>query len=258
MSANYDLICTEYESLRNREFYRRIAGNLSEAMNPLPGQRGLDVACGTGFSTEVLVERFPHVHWSAVDRSSRMIELARAKPALKDVAFAAGQAEELPYADQSMDWVTCNFGLHWFSRTFASETARVLKPGGRLVASVPLLNPRAKTSVNRLLRQALLELRRRPVGVAAGFSEPMLREWFADAASIASLEVEEDFASIDEVIFVLQSRGSLDAIFGSAAWEGARLLSSQASGTTKAPEPLVLHWKVGILSVTFDGLNPSR
>src|SRR4051794_15443621 len=95
------------------------------------GDRVLDVATGTGDLAVELRSRGAEV--VGLDFSERMLELAREKA--PDVHFEAGNALELPYADDEFDAVTVGFGARNFEdlRAGLSEMARVTRPGGRVV-----------------------------------------------------------------------------------------------------------------------------
>lgn len=89
-----------------------------------------EAGCGSGQATRDLAARFAHVH--ASDPSAAQI--ARA-PALGNVTFAVEPAERCGLPDASADAVCVAQALHWFERAaFFAECARVLKPGGVLVA----------------------------------------------------------------------------------------------------------------------------
>ncbi len=70
-------------------------------------KRILEVGCGVGAQTEILLKRFPHLHVQGMDASSIQIEQARKKlaPLIKSgrVSFDLGNALELPYPENSFD-----------------------------------------------------------------------------------------------------------------------------------------------------------
>ena len=102
-----------------------------------PGQRVLDVACGTGALTEAACERVgPEGSVAALDANAQMLAVARRKPL--DVAWHEGRAEALPFADASFDAVVSQFGLMFFDDRVQAlrEMMRVLRPGGRLAVAV--------------------------------------------------------------------------------------------------------------------------
>ena len=89
-----------------------------------------EAGCGSGQATRDLAARFAHVR--ATDPSAAQIAQA---PAIGNVAFAVEPAERCGLPDASADAVCVAQALHWFDRdAFFAEAARVLKPGGVLVA----------------------------------------------------------------------------------------------------------------------------
>lgn len=101
------------------------------AVDPKPGERILDVAAGTGTSSAALARTGAHV--VALDFSAGMVEEGRRRqPKLE---FVVGDAEKLPFDDDSFDAVTISFGLRNVEhpKIALAEMYRVLKPGGRLV-----------------------------------------------------------------------------------------------------------------------------
>ena len=107
---------------------------LLDAAEAGPGCRLLDVACGSGVVATAALARGADA--AGVDFSPAM--LAEARRRLPGVEFHEADAEALPMASDSVDAVVSNFGLHHFpfpSRALA-EARRVLRPGGRLAATV--------------------------------------------------------------------------------------------------------------------------
>jgi ubiquinone/menaquinone biosynthesis C-methylase UbiE len=95
----------------------------------------VDVGCGTGISTFVLMEALPETcRVIGVEPNADMrAEAARAAPAGRDVSFVAGSAQAIPVADSRAALVTAGQAMHWFDRpAFYAEAARILAPGGLL------------------------------------------------------------------------------------------------------------------------------
>lgn len=105
-----------------------------ERLNITPGMRVLDVACGTGNLALPAARAGAEV--VGIDIAPNLIEQAiiNAEAEALQVKFEVGDAEALPYADNSFDVVMTMFGAMFAPRPelIASELLRVCKPGGRI------------------------------------------------------------------------------------------------------------------------------
>lgn len=110
---------------------RRWRRDVIEAVDPQPGERVLDLAAGTGTSSQPFADRGAQV--VPCDFSIGM--LAVGKQNRPDLPFTAGDGTRLPFADDTFDAVTISFGLRNIVDPAAglAEMHRVTRPGGRLV-----------------------------------------------------------------------------------------------------------------------------
>lgn len=122
----YDARWSAYVEATTRETLNRL--------HPKPGQRLLDVGCGTGALLEALDTAFPDVEAVGIDPSGEMLGIARRRLADR-IRLEAAWAEALPFHADSFDVVvSCNAFHYWrHPATALDEIARVLKPEGRLV-----------------------------------------------------------------------------------------------------------------------------
>ena len=128
-----------------REIDRRfepIIGHILTRAELHPGQRVLDLGTGTGSLALTGAPRVaPGGRVIGFDISPEMLALAReraSRAGLGNVSFAEGRAEAIPADDSSQDTVLASLSLMYvIDRAAATrEIARVLRPGGRLVAAV--------------------------------------------------------------------------------------------------------------------------
>lgn len=111
---------------------------LVSAVAPRAGQRVLDVATGTGMVAAELLAR-ADCTVVGIDQSAAMLEGARQRFATARqgrVELIEGQAEALPFADESFDALTFTYLLRYVDDPGATvrELARVVRPGGRVAS----------------------------------------------------------------------------------------------------------------------------
>jgi len=116
-----------------QEWTHRVA----DAADIRPGQRVLDVACGTGVLTRTAAARVgPGGSVVGLDINRGMLSVAaRIAP---EIEWRQAAAESLPFEDRSFDAVISQFGLMFFTDREAAlrEMVRVLMPGGHLAVAV--------------------------------------------------------------------------------------------------------------------------
>lgn len=137
--ADYDSFARAYSdenetSLLNAWYARPAMVDLA---GDVGGMRVLDAGCGSGPLAAALLDRGALV--SGFDLSPAMVALARERLGEEADLQVADLGEPLPYDDATFDVVVCSLALHYVKDWAPplQELRRVLRPGGRLVVSVP-------------------------------------------------------------------------------------------------------------------------
>jgi len=127
VARRYDLTNDVLSMGQDRRWRREVLS----AVDPKPGEHVLDLAAGTGTSSEPFRERGAVV--VPCDFSVGMLQEGKRK--LPHLPFTAGDGTQLPFADDTFDAVTISFGLRNIVDPDAGlrEMLRVTRPGGRLV-----------------------------------------------------------------------------------------------------------------------------
>jgi ubiquinone/menaquinone biosynthesis C-methylase UbiE len=119
---------------------RPLASDLMDAASLQPGERVLDVACGTGVVTRLANDQVgPTGAVAGLDLNPGMLAVARSVvPADSRITWYESSAESMPVDDGAFDVVLCQLGLQFMNDKPAAlgEMYRVLAPGGRLLVSV--------------------------------------------------------------------------------------------------------------------------
>jgi SAM-dependent methyltransferase len=111
-----------------------VAEDLVRAANPAPGERVLDIACGSGNVALIAARRYCEV--TGIDIATNLIDRARARAAANGLAIdmRVGDAQALPFEDARFDVVISAFGVIFApdQPRAAAEALRVCRPGGRI------------------------------------------------------------------------------------------------------------------------------
>ena len=130
-----------YERYLAPVFFDPWARRLLSLAGVRPGERVLDVACGTGSVARRAAERVgPRGSVTGLDLNEGMLAVARRTSTAAPIAieWRQGDAAELPFADGAFDLVTCQQALQFMPerRKALLEMRRVLAPGGRAALAV--------------------------------------------------------------------------------------------------------------------------
>ncbi|MFZ0412121.1 MAG: ubiquinone/menaquinone biosynthesis methyltransferase [Candidatus Acidiferrales bacterium] len=129
IAPRYDFVTRIFSYGMDRRWKR-----LGVADAALPSDaRVLDLACGTGDFSQIVLRRLPHARPIALDLTERMLHEARAR-GLRDAVCA--DATSLPFPPATFDAVFVGYGLRNFPSLDAAlrEISRVTRPGGLMVS----------------------------------------------------------------------------------------------------------------------------
>ena len=112
------------------QLYHRVATQVD-----LAGKRVLEVSCGHGGGASYLMRTLGPVSYTGLDLNPVGLDFCRRKHQLPGLDFVEGNAEELPFPDQSFDAVINIEASHCYPRLprFLNEVSRVLRPGGHFL-----------------------------------------------------------------------------------------------------------------------------
>jgi ubiquinone/menaquinone biosynthesis C-methylase UbiE len=171
--------------------------DLIERVGLQPGERVLDVACGTGIVSRLAARRVGHFgNVTGVDVNPDMLEVARKVSAYFDPAieFVEGTAEDIALPSSHFDAVLCQQALMFFSdrKKALKEMHRVLKPNGRIA-----LNVWRSEQFNPVYRDLIVALEK---------------------------HVGADVAAVMRSPFIIKSVGEMRSLFEQAAFRDVRVV----------------------------------
>lgn len=128
ISKNYDFL-NNIISFFTHKFIKKSAVKMLKISN----SSVLDLCCGSGDICFLIKKLYPNSKVTGLDFSSSMLKIAKEK--VKDVDFIEGDVLNLPFLDNSFDFITISFGLRNIpnKKRALEEILRVLKPNGRLL-----------------------------------------------------------------------------------------------------------------------------
>jgi demethylmenaquinone methyltransferase/2-methoxy-6-polyprenyl-1,4-benzoquinol methylase len=205
VSAMFDKVADRYDVLNDAlslGLDRRWRQVVARAVGASPGQLVLDLAAGTGTSSRAFTAS--GARCVACDFSLGMLQVGKRRPA-GPVAFVAGDAVRLPFADGAFDAVTISFGLRNVVDTGAAlaELRRVTRPGGRLVVC----------EFSRL----------RPAALDALYGQYLARVLPAVAGRLSANAAAYDY--LGESIRAWPGQRELAGLITAAGWTGTRWLN---------------------------------
>jgi demethylmenaquinone methyltransferase/2-methoxy-6-polyprenyl-1,4-benzoquinol methylase len=135
IARRYDFI-NDLQSFGLHRLWKRRVAKLAQIKN---GDRALDLCCGTGDISFALAQRGAET--TGLDFSPQMLEVAESRQqrnsqsAIRNLKFIQGDAQQLPFPENSFDIVTVGYGLRNLTswERGLDEMFRVAKPGARLI-----------------------------------------------------------------------------------------------------------------------------
>jgi SAM-dependent methyltransferase len=131
-------IAAIYDDFMGPIFFEPFAKDMAKRIAKFKPRDILETAAGSGIATEAIVAALPSAAVTASDLNQAMIDVAMAKPSLKNVTWLACDAMRLPFGDQSFDMLASQFGAMFFPDKIAAyrEARRVLRKQGHFLFSV--------------------------------------------------------------------------------------------------------------------------
>lgn len=248
-----------YETYFVPAMFRPWARLLLHEARLVPGERVLDVACGTGIVARLALEAVgPQGQVTGLDMNPAMLAVAKSAEATGRVRWIEGSAQALPFDDASFDVVLCQHGLQFFPdrQQALGEMRRVLVPGGR--ALVMVLQSLDRHAVFQSLMTAVASELGQPLAeVAIPFAVPEAAtlELLSGSAGfrggrVVPVSTEVRFADADRFVptAVASSAAAIPAFAQLAPEDRAAMLARVREAV--APE-LAAHVRDGQLAFTM-------
>jgi SAM-dependent methyltransferase len=196
----------DYDAWMGR-WSRLLAKEFLVWLNIPAGARWLDVCCGTGITTQAIVEHSSPASVAGIDVNSAQMEVAREHRSHPKVSYELADAMALPFENRSFDAAICGLSLQYIPdpHRALSEMRRTTRPGGTVAVYVWDFAQGARFL--RLFWDAAAEIdpgaaefdqaRRFPLctpeGLRAGFAAARL-----ESPVVKPLEIVTRFASFDD------------------------------------------------------------
>jgi ubiquinone/menaquinone biosynthesis C-methylase UbiE len=188
-----------------------LAADLIEAAAVRPGERVLDVACGTGVVARLAAARAGKTGTvTGLDLNPGMLAVARSvTPADAAITWHEANAQSMPLPDGAFDVVLCQLGLQFMPDKTAAlrEMQRVLTRGGRLVLNVPGPTPRPFAIMDQALAR----------------------------------HIGPDAAGFVQAVFALHDPGEIRSLIGGAGFHDIHV--EPGTKTLRFPSPAAFLWQ---------------
>ncbi|MET9643171.1 class I SAM-dependent methyltransferase [Streptomyces syringium] len=251
----------EFDEMSRRGLYGDVTQRLVDICEAAPGSVVVDVGCGSGLATQLLLERFAHVG-SIVGVDPSEHELAIARKRLRDpkVRFLTGRAQDVESLVEPVDVAVLSNVMHQIPESergsVVSGCYRMLKPGGRCALNTLFYDgavlPGTRHFYARWLQatRAWLKSRgsdlvlERDKPVAMETLTPQQHEELFERAGFSAVKAEEETyawtledwdALCGYSVFIEGATGLTDMALGSEALKAALRTTFQDLGLTEVP-----------------------
>jgi SAM-dependent methyltransferase len=191
---------------RQMGVWSRLAGEVFlDWLAPAPGLRWIDIGCGNGAFTELLVQRCAPAEVQGVDPSEGQLAFARTREAARPAQFTTGDAMALPFDAARFDAATMALVIFFVPEPAkgVAEMVRVLRPGG--IAAAYAWDMLAGGFPMHALGQEMRAMGvppPLPPSIEASRVDNLQALWSGaglEAVETRAITVERTFASFDEV-----------------------------------------------------------
>ncbi len=185
--------------------WSRLAGEVFlDWLAPDPGLRWVDIGCGNGAFTELLVDQCKPAEVQAIDPSEAQIAFARARPAARVAHFQIGDAMALPFADKHFDAAAMALVIFFVPDPVkgVAEMVRVVRRGGIVAAYAWDMFDGGYPLASLQLEMNKMGVTRPPIPSAEASRMETLRKLWLDqgleAVETREIKVQRTFADFDE------------------------------------------------------------
>jgi ubiquinone/menaquinone biosynthesis C-methylase UbiE len=183
---------------------RLVGVDFLEWLAPRSDLRWIDIGCGNGAFTELLVDRCSPVEIHGIDPSEGQLAFARSRPVARIAEFHQGHAMELPFPDDRFDVAVMALVIFYVPDppNGIAEMVRVVAPGGMVAAYIwDIANDGSPTAPIQIEMRAVGLTAPTPPSVDASRIESMRNLWAGaglDGIETRKIVVERTFADFED------------------------------------------------------------
>jgi len=199
--------------------WSRLAGKtFIDWLAPPSGLKWIDVGCGNGAFSELLVERCAPAEVQGIDPSEGQLAFARTRPAARFAKFGRGDAMALPFPDDAFDAATMALVIFLVPDPAkgVAEMVRVVRPGGMVAAYAwDMLGGGFPLEPLRMRAMGLMPIS--PPSADASRIETMRELWNGaglEAVETREIAVERTFADFEDFWITSQMGSSIRPMIG--------------------------------------------